>query len=170
MSDIAVSVACAADRQALENLMQLYIHDFSEQWSGTSRGELGSDGRFQNHDLDAYWREADHIPLLLSVERRLAGFALLNASSHSDLPVDRNMAEFFVARKHRRSGVGTAAAHTIFGRYPGMWEAAVARRNVGALPFWRSAIARCPVVDEVQELDLATGKWNGPVIRFRICA
>jgi predicted acetyltransferase len=165
---VEVTLAPAEDSGAIENMMQLYIHDFSELWSGTSRGELAEDGRFARYPLEAYWSQADHIPLLVRVDGNLAGFALLNVASHSGLRVDRNMAEFFVVRKHRRGGVGTAAAHAIFSRYPGVWEAAVARRNVDALAFWRSAVARCYLVEGVEELDLETNAWNGRVIRFRV--
>jgi predicted acetyltransferase len=165
---VKVALRPAQDSSAIENMMQLYIHDFSELWSGTSRGELAEDGRFPRYPLEAYWSEADHIPLLLHVDGSLAGFALVNAASHSGLLVDRNMAEFFVVRKHRRGWVGTTAAHAIFSRYPGVWEAAVARRNVDALAFWRSAVARCDLVEDVEELDLETDAWSGPIIRFRV--
>jgi predicted acetyltransferase len=165
---VEVALAPAEDSSAIENMMQLYIHDFSELWSGTSRGELAEDGLFPRYPLEAYWSKTDHIPLLIRVDGSLAGFALLNASAHSGLPVDRNIAEFFVVRKHRRGGVGTTAAHAIFSDHPGVWEAAVARRNVGALAFWRSAVARCDLVEDVEELDLETGAWNGAVIRFRV--
>jgi predicted acetyltransferase len=102
------------------------------------------------------------------VEGRLAGFALLNTASHSGQPLDHNMAEFFIVRKHRRGGIGTAAARTIFHGRPGIWEAAVARRNPGGLAFWRNAVGGCPLASKVEELDLATEAWNGPILRFRI--
>ena len=169
MPGVEVTVARPEDRDALANMMQLYVHDFSEQWAGTSRGDLQDDGRFPAYPhWDAYWREADRVPLLLRLDGPLIGFALLNGVAHSGLPVDRNMAEFFIARKYRRSGVGTAAAQKIFSRYPGLWEAAVARRNTGALAFWRNAIGRHPFAKDVEETDLSTSAWNGPVIRFRI--
>jgi predicted acetyltransferase len=78
------------------------------------------------------------------------------------------MAEFFIARKHRRGGVGTAVARQVLSLYPGCWEVAVARRNLGALPFWRLAIQGHPKVVGVEELDLSTETWNGPLFRFRI--
>lgn len=168
MPDVDVAVARPEERGTIDNLMQLYVHDFSEQWAGTPRGELDAEGRFPAYPLGPYWGEAGCIPLLLRVGGHLAGFALLNADAHSGRPVDRNMAEFFIVRKHRRGGVGTAAARAIFSRYPGQWEAAVARKNVGALAFWRSAVRRHPGAAEVEESDLSTASWNGPVLRFRI--
>jgi predicted acetyltransferase len=166
--ELSLAIADANERATLHNLMQLYVHDFSEHWSGTTHGNLQANGRFADYPLDAYWRDAEHIPLILRIENHPVGFALLNNASHSGEPVDRNMAEFFVVRKHRRSGVGLQAALTIFSRYPGVWETAVARRNVAALAFWRKAAAQHPHASDLSELDIASPNWNGPVIRFRI--
>jgi predicted acetyltransferase len=168
MSKIELAIASAAERPTLENLMQLYVHDFSELWWGRPGGELGEDGRFDPYPLDDYWSEASHIPLLLRVSGRLAGFALVDAESHSGQPTDWNVAEFFIARKYRRGGYGTAAAHGLFDRYGGRWEAAVARRNVGALQFWRRAIGSHPLARDVREIDVTSQRWNGPIFQFRI--
>lgn len=171
MAEIDIAAAQPAERAALENLFQLYVHDFSEFWAGRPEGELGDDGRFEPYPhMDAYWRDADRVPLLLRVDGRLAGFALINAVSHGDGPVDRNMAEFFVVRKHRRGGVGTAAARAIFSLYPGQWETAVARANTAALAFWRKAVSGHPGASDIDELDLSGPAWDGPVIRFRVAA
>jgi hypothetical protein len=51
-----------------------------------------------------------------------------------------------------------------------MWEAAIARRNVAATAFWRRAIGEHPLSQHIEEIDLATPAWNGPVLRFRIRA
>lgn len=166
MPDVEVSPARLEERAALANLMQLYIHDFSEFWAGTADGELQDDGRFADYPLDAYWREPSRVPLLFRVRGRLIGFALLNAVGHGPWPVERNMAEFFIVRKHRRGGAGTAAARQVFSLYPGDWEVAVARKNLGALPFWRQAIDGHPQIRDVHEQDLATPAWNGPLFRF----
>lgn len=168
MSGLEITVASREEQAALENLFQLYVHDFSEFWAGKPQGELNDDGRFGPYPLDACWTEPDNIPLLLRVDGRLAGFALINRTSHSGGALDRNMAEFFIVRKHRRGGLGTRVVHEIFSRYPGRWEAAVARANAPALAFWRRAVATHPNLVEADEQDVADDHWNGPVLRFRI--
>lgn len=165
MPDLEITMAQPHERAVLDNLMQLYIHDFSEQWWDQARGEVRADGRFEPYRLDAYWSEPGHIPLLIRRGGHLAGFALLNTHSHSGRAIDRSVAEFFILRKHRRGGVGLAAAQAIFARYPGVWEAAVARRNTGALPFWRKVVASHA---EAEEIDVVSDDWNGPVLRFRV--
>jgi predicted acetyltransferase len=168
MADVTLERAAPAQRATLENLFQLYTHDFSEHWAGREDGEIEEDGRFARYiDLDRYWTDADRTPLLIRVEGYLAGFALINAFSHSGLPVDHAVAEFFIARKHRRFGVGLAAAVKILGHRPGQWEMAVARRNTAALPFWRR-VATEVAGAAVEEVDRDNALWNGPIVRCRV--
>jgi predicted acetyltransferase len=171
MPDIDLAPARADEKPVLANLMQLYTHDFSEHWAGMPDGELQDDGRFPAYPyLDTYWSDPARVPLFIRCEGALIGFALVNDVGHGSRPVTRNMAEFFIVRKHRRGGMGMAAARAIFSRWPGTWEAAIARRNVAALAFWRKAIAGHPLVSAIEEEDIKSDAWNGPVIRFRIGA
>ena len=169
VGDLAIDIATAAERPVLENLVQLYIHDFSELFAGTPRGDLSDDGRYRvDIPLDRWWQAADHIPLLLRLDGRLAGFALLNAAPHGIAPVDHNVAEFFVVRKYRRAGLGTAAAHALFSRYPGRWEAAVMRGNSAARGFWERCITTHPALIDIAIADSTHFSWNGTIFRFRI--
>lgn len=160
---VTVTRAEPHERPILENLFQLYIHDFSEFWAGQDRGELQPDGRFEPYPLDAYWRDPDRIPYLIRVDDHLAGLVLVNGYSHSGLTTDHNVAEFFVVRKHRAAGVGLAAAKAVCATHPGQWEAAVARKNFRALAFWRKVAA---AHHTPEELDLTTDRWDGPILRF----
>jgi hypothetical protein len=54
-ADCEMVLATAEQRPALENLFQLYIHDFSEQWADRAEGEIEEDGRFAPYPyLEAY--------------------------------------------------------------------------------------------------------------------
>ena len=169
MNGLSLDIASAAERPVLENLVQLYIHDFSELFAGTSRGDLSDDGRYSvDIPLANWWQMPGHIPLLFRFHGRLAGFALLNTATHSGAPTDRNMAEFFVVRKYRRSGLGTAAAQTLFTRYPGRWEAAVMRTNSSAHAFWHRAIATHPAVARIAIAENGHAGRDGAIFRFDI--
>ena len=166
---LTIDIAGAGEQTVLENMLQLYIHDFSELHAHTPRCDLAADGRYHaDIPLGAWWQAADHIPLLLRVDGKLAGFALLNAAAHSGLAVDRNMAEFFVVRKYRRAGIGSAAAHAIFSRYPGRWEAAVMRANTGARRFWEACITSHPALTHIDIADHGDFAWDGAILRFEI--
>jgi len=167
---IEIEEAREAQRPVLENLIQLYTHDFTEHWAGTDKGELGEDGRFPPYALDAYWSQPGHHPLLVRINGHIAGFALLNDRGRSGDGTDINIAEFFIVRKHRNGGVGRQVAHALFDRFPGQWEAAIARQNVRGQAFWRRAAETHPRTTDIGEIDVLNANWNGPVLRFWIGA
>ena len=147
MADVQVDLATVHDRAALQQLLELYAHDFSER----NGADVGDDGRYGYRHLDAYWQEADRYPFLFRVAGRLAGFALVRTGPPHD------MAEFFVLRKYRRGGIGTDAARAVFARFPGEWQVREQFENSGAIAFWRDAI---PVAFDEAPND------EGPVQRF----
>jgi predicted acetyltransferase len=167
MADVTLEIAPRDRRLTFENLFQLYTHDFSDFWWDRPEGELDEDGLFGDYPhLDSYWSEPDRTPILIRADGHLAGFALINAFAHSGLPTDHSIAEFFVVRKHRRAGVGQAAATAIIAARPGQWEIAVIRRNAAAQAFW-PRVAAATARGEVEALDLNDALWNGLILRFQ---
>ncbi|MBT9471461.1 MAG: GNAT family N-acetyltransferase [Pseudomonadota bacterium] len=165
---IDIEVAAAAERPLIEGLFQFYVYDFSElEPAGSEAFEPGADGLFAPYPyMDSYWSDETRTPLIIRRGGRPVGFALLNAVSHSGAAVDRNMAEFFVMRKHRRGGVASAAVRAILTRYPGRWEIAVAERNVAARAFWPRAVAATPGVRDLTTLQGDGEHWTGPILSF----
>ena len=135
---IHVLAAQSSDEPLIANLLELYLHDFSE----FVPSDIGEDGRFGYPYLAAYWQERARFPFLIRVETALAGFALVRQGSLlSGAPDVMDMAEFFVLRRWRRCGIGRTAAHALFRHFPGRWEVRVLAANVGALPFWEQTVA-----------------------------
>ena len=123
------------DRHALTNLMQLYLHDFTEY----EDADVGPDGRYGYAYLESYWSEAGRYPFLIRVDDKLAGFALVRTVVDGQEP-RRVMAEFCVLRKYRRRGVGQHAARQIFDLFAGGWQVNEAAANLPAQAFWRRVI------------------------------
>jgi predicted acetyltransferase len=121
----------------LANLLELYIHDFSE----FVPVELQADGRFGYPNLSLYWADPDRHPFLIRVDGQWAGFVLIvnMKAEYGDRPL-WDMAEFFVARGFRRRGIGRVVAHEVWQRYPGRWQVRVMEANAGAGLFWQRAI------------------------------
>src|SRR5260221_8379076 len=165
---IEVVEASVSERGLIEGLLQFYVYDFSEMEPADSvEFEVQANGRFTCSALwEGYWREPSHTALIIRRGGRPAGFALLNATSHSGWEVDHNMAEFFVMRKHRRGGAGRAAVREILGRYPGRWEVAVAQRNTVARAFWPAAVAATPGVRDLIAHQGDGVSWTGPLLNF----
>lgn len=122
----------------LQQLFELYCHDFSEQLPL----ELKASGRFEIPIGSEWWTRDDHFPFFIRRQDVLAGFALVRRGSRVTSADDvMDVAEFFVVRGARRSGVGAAAAREVFARFPGAWEVRVRTSNRAALAFWSRVVA-----------------------------
>ncbi|HYL98957.1 MAG TPA: GNAT family N-acetyltransferase, partial [Blastocatellia bacterium] len=87
----------------LANLLELYIHDFSELIDL----KIGPDGRFGYPRLPLYWKEPNRYPFLIKVDGHWAGFALVSRGSQVSADEEVwDLAEFFVLRGYRRLGIG----------------------------------------------------------------
>ena len=129
------------DLASVRRLLQLYIYDLvGERWGVEADGTYGS-RRWHRR----FWSRRGAHHFVIRVDGRLAGFALVCERAGFAGPGVRAIGEFFVLRSHRRHGVGTRAAHTLFARFPGRWEVAELSWNVGAQRFWRPLIRRCAV-------------------------
>lgn len=137
---ISLDPAKPSDAPLLGNLIELYTHDLSAVFPHI---ELGPDGRFGYPKLPLYWSEPERrFAFLLRSAGRIAGFALVTRGSPAvDDPDVLDIAEFFVLRRYRRSGVGRQAAFLLWRRLPGRWTVRVSEGNIGALAFWRGVIA-----------------------------
>jgi predicted acetyltransferase len=137
--EVALDLATLADAALLSNLLELYIHDLSAIFAV----DLGPDGRFGYSKLPLYWSEPERrFPFLIRSNSRVVGLALATLGSPvSDDPTAFDVAEFFVVRRYRRSGVGRTAAALLWNRLSGTWTVRVSERNPAAGVFWRTTIA-----------------------------
>ena len=168
MRDVTLQLAELSDKPLIEGLMQFYIYDFSEmEPDGSHDLDFPPDGRFNPYPyLPDYWVEAGRVPLIIRVDGKPAGFALINRFSHFGGEIERNMGEFFVARKFRRDGIAREALRQVLAAYPGRWEVAVAARNHRALAFWPKAIAAAPNASDLVRREGDGEHWIGPIWCF----
>ena len=130
--------AGAEHQTALGNLLELYTHDFSE----LVPIDVGDDGRYGYSSLPLYWSDNSRLPFLASLNGKLVGFVLVTRSSEPSGGGEAwDMAEFFVMRRYRHSGIGTELARNVWLRCPGRWQIRVMERNFSARKFWESSIS-----------------------------
>lgn len=136
--DVTLSFATERDAPRMANLLELYLHDLSE----TFPIQIGADGRFGYDALPSFWLEPGRrFPFLIRHGEQLAGFALVTRGSPVTTdPNDLDVNEFFVARRHRRAGVGRRAALLLWDRLPGHWIVRVSEGNRRGLAFWPGVI------------------------------
>ena len=136
---VTLERASQSDAATLANLLQLYIHDLSAVFPDV---ELGPDGLFRYDQLALYWSQPEYrFPFLIRSGGSLAGFALAKRGSPaSDDPNVLDVAEFFVARRFRRGGVGREAARLLWNSLPGKWTVRVSEANKAAVVFWAQTV------------------------------
>jgi predicted acetyltransferase len=139
----------------LANLLELYVHDFSE----LVRVELKPHGRFDLPIDERWWSDAGHFPFFLRRGDELCGFVLVRRGSRvTNDPTALDVAEFFVVRGARRQGVGLGAVHALLAALPGRWEVRVRRNNHAALAFWQRALA--PASVRVTSFEASGASWQ----------
>lgn len=155
--NIEVRTPSRGDRELIRRMMELYLYDFSE----FDDADLDEHGCYRYGDLDYFWFEPTHAAFLVTVDGKLAGFVLVNNEVKLE-GNDRAICEFFVMRKYRGQGVGTAMAQAVFDGLPAAWEIAVVERNKPAQAFWRKVIGDYSQ-NAFQETMLDNEEWTGPV-------
>ena len=124
-------------RTALENLFQLYVHDFSS----IVPMEVDDTGRFDVTVADEWFTREDHHAYLVREDDTLRGFALVRRGSRvTEDPEPMDVAELFVVRAARGRGLGAKVVQTLFDSFPGRWEVRVRDANAAALAFWSSVV------------------------------
>jgi predicted acetyltransferase len=131
--------AGAEHQSALGNLLEFYIHDFSE----LVPIDVGDDGRYGYKSLPLYWSDDSRLPFLARFDGKLVGFALVaRISSPSGGGKAWDMAEFFVLRRYRHRGIGTELASKVWLHCPGSWQIRVMEKNAMARKFWEASITK----------------------------
>lgn len=120
----------------LRNLFEFYLHDLAEWF----RFDQLPDGRY-TQSTNQYWREG-HDVYFLYAEDIPVGFGLIGPAEEWLPGLEAyDMEEFFVARRHRRTGIGKEFAGSLWQSHPGDWLVRVFQPNQPALPFWRNVIS-----------------------------
>ncbi|MFN0093419.1 MAG: GNAT family N-acetyltransferase [Dehalococcoidia bacterium] len=137
-----MDLATPEQKPVLRGLLACYLHDLSE-FDGRDFTDFGE---FSFPELDHYWVEReDRFPILIRVEGRLAGFALVKKCEAT-----WSMADFFILRKFRRQKVGAAAALKILPGFVGPWTVQSDKLNAPARTFWQRVI-RAQTQDDYSE-------------------
>ncbi|MBD8499015.1 GNAT family N-acetyltransferase [Paenibacillus arenosi] len=154
------------EKSILRQLLELYEYDFSE----FNDRDVNKFGLYGYTYFDHYWTDDDRDAYFIKVNGNLAGFIMIN--EHCYLypnETAKSLAEFFVMRKYRKSGVGIEAAMHIFDKYTGNWEVLQHGENDASKLFWEKVIHA--YTDGKFELkDVVTENWTGQGIVFNNAA
>jgi predicted acetyltransferase len=142
-----------ADYTLIQNLIRFYVYDMAEHtgWHCPADGLYGGCddqphyfGRLPPDPGERWPEDWTGQGFKILVGDEIAGFCLLRFYAGPDQADGENIndvGEFFVLRKFRRQGLGTAVAHAAFARYSGPWQVRQMPDNIPAQAFWRHCIA-----------------------------
>jgi predicted acetyltransferase len=151
--------AQSEDFPAIEQMLELYQYELSDIWDQ----DLDEHGRF-GYELGRHRDGTRFFAHVLTVDGRYAGFALV-----APAVVTRSegfwMEQFFILKKYRRGGLGSALARHVFDSHPGPWELGQMPLNVPAQAFWRKVIGAL-TGGRFTEVEVTEGWWQGVVQRF----
>ena len=140
-------------------MLEFYQHDLSDVWDQDIdlHGEYG-------YWLDEYWQGLGSRAFVVTVDSRYAGFALV--VPRPKLPGgDYWLEQFFIMKKYRRRGIGSAAAYALFDSLPGNWQVGQMSMNINAQNFWRNTI-RSYTGAELHETEVNTDAGLSVVQQF----
>lgn len=154
---VDVIKASIEQKPVLANLLELYAYDFTEFCDF----DIGDNGFYGYEHLPLYWIEPTRFPYLIYVDKKIAGFILVQRGSPiSNDTMVWDIAEFFVMKKYKRHGVGTAAAVHIWQQFKGSWQVRVLVDNQIACSFWLQAIKKFTSVTPVKtEIRIKDEDW-----------
>jgi predicted acetyltransferase len=128
-------IAKGRDFERIENMMQFYMHDFSE-WIALS---IGDNGFFTITPKAEYFANPKTKAYLVTVDGETAGFVTLdNDVNHPDATY--NMGYFFIGRRFRGKGIGKEVVAKVLNSSPGVWQIYHITANLGAAAFWKNVI------------------------------
>lgn len=109
-SNIQIIPASIEQQPVVAQLYELYTYEMTD----LADFDINDNGYYEYQDLPLFWNTPNRYPYLIWVNKKLAGFVLVQQGS----PVDDNpdiwdVAEFFVMRKFRKSGIGQYVAQSI---------------------------------------------------------
>ena len=131
-----------SDRRWIEGVYRDYLDDLSPLNTGVFP-MLGEFGHREPDHIARWFGDSAATPLVILQADQPVGFAMVARGGQpgpGKARSDYRMAEFFVARSHRRLGIGQTAVPLILNRFAGRWEITEYLRNPTAVSFWRRVV------------------------------
>ncbi len=137
--------------QTVRNLFTVYFSELSQwddllalnEWGLPVWTAFGVPMPRTHDECAAYnwWIRGDCRRFLIYADGKVAGFVIVNPGPQFLPPdTDFEVLDFFVAHKHRRRGVGEAAARAVFDQFRGRWEVEQLAGNLPAVAFWNRVV------------------------------
>ncbi|WP_341280824.1 GNAT family N-acetyltransferase [Paenibacillus sp. FSL H8-0537] len=119
--------------------MALFLHDLSEYADDI---KIDDTGMHRFDVLDLFFEKDGLTPFFIQADGELIGFILIQSGAYTNPEhADYVLNSFFMLKRYRGKGMGTAAALAFFEGYPGRYCCGQLKRNVPAIKFWKKVYA-----------------------------
>ena len=153
--DITLKEIELQEKDILDKLMQLYLHNISLYFPMDFNSNTGL---YEYEDIDRYFNNDNNKAILILKENAIAGFMLIDLSDEKNI-----VQEMFILNNYKRNGVGKTAVSMVFDKFRGNWEIKSLPCSDNAEKFWISSIKEYTKDNFNLEY---VGKFNRAVLTF----
>lgn len=153
MKEISLEKINIKEKEKLEKLMQLYLHDLSLYFPLP----LNSKTCLYEYDLDKYFN--GNYAYFIKEKDDILGFILIDDNKNKNYEIS----EMFVLNNYKGNNIGERSVFEIFDRYHGNWIIKVVPLSNGAEVFWEKVVKKYTNDNYNKEY---TGKYNRLELRF----
>lgn len=141
------------EKEKLEKLLQLYLHDLSIYFPL----DFDSEKCEYKYDLDKYFN--NDFAYFIKSDNNILGFILIDNNGESNYEIS----EMFVLNNYKNKKVGTISVIKAFALYKGKWTIKVVPKSEIAEKFWAKVVSE--YTNSNYEL-YHTGKYNRAELYF----
>lgn len=141
------------EKEKLEKLLQLYLHDLSIYFPL----DFDSEKCEYKYDLDKYFN--NDFAYFIKSDNNILGFILIDNNGESNYEIS----EMFVLNNYKNKKVGTISVIKAFALYKGKWTIKVVPKSEIAEKFWVKVVSE--YTNNNYEL-YHTGKYNRAELYF----
>lgn len=143
------------NREVLERLLQLYLHDISSFFPMDLDDQTGL---YIYDDISKYFENENNKAFLIKNNKNIVGFMLI------DFFEDKNVIqEMFILNNYKKNGYGRKSVIELFDKYKGNWEIKSLPCSKQAEGFWTSVVSHYTKDNFKIEY---VGKYNRAVLNF----
>ncbi len=141
-----------SEKETLENLYSLYLHDLSEY---TNDLEVSTNGLYVYDSIDMLWSNDGIQPYFIKSDEKLVGFILLLKRPFLQNNHDVCINDYFICKNYRRKGLGKKALSILFEENKGKYVMMELAQNQPAIAFWRKTLSQLglPYIEEKKVIE-----------------
>jgi predicted acetyltransferase len=134
--DIIIEPVKKEEKEILRNLLEKYTYEFSQY----ENNDVNNFGLYGYTYLDHYWTDEKRFAYFIRVNKKLAGFVMINDYPEMKIETNYSISEFFIMYKYRRLGIGKYVVNYILNKYKGKWQLKYHPKNKTSEKFWIKTI------------------------------